>query len=161
MVTNTSEFIKFWSQFSHPIIMLATLLLLFYVLYLGLQLRYIRTSDKQIRKELIEKKNNNRHYQLGALLLNIIVLGNLGGMAITYVNNDKLFFSPHLLVGLTITGLVTTSTSLVPFMQKGNDLARHTHMILNFCVVILFSWQVISGIEIVQKIIENISITQG
>ena len=77
-------------------------------------------------------------------------------MTITYINNDKLFFSPHLLIGLTITGLITISISLVPFMQKGNNLARNTHIVFNLCVVILFTWQVISGVEIVQKIIENI-----
>ncbi len=156
MIINKLEFIKLWSQSIHPIVMFSTLLLLFYVSYLGFQLRYIRTSDKEVRKELINKKINNRHHQLGALLLNLIVLGNLGGMTITYINNDKLFFSPHLLIGLTITGLITISISLVPFMQKGNNLARNTHIVFNLCIVILFTWQVISGVEIVQKIIENI-----
>ena len=155
MVIDTLEFIKFWLQLIHPIIMLSTLLLLSYISYLGLQLRYIRISGQRISKELV--KNNNRHYQLGALLLNIIVLGNLGGMVITYINNDKLFFSPHLLVGLSMTGLITISTSLVPFMQRGNNLARHGHIFLNLCIILLFVWQTISGMEIVQKIIETIA----
>ncbi len=155
MVTDTLEFTKFWSQLIHPVIMLSTLLLLSYISYLGFQLRYIRISGQRTSKELIKK--NNRHYQLGALLLIIIVLGNLGGMAITYINNDKLFFSPHLLVGLSMTGLIAISTSLVPFMQKGNNLARHAHMVLNLCIVVLFAWQAVSGIEIVQKIIETIA----
>ena len=53
MIINKLEFIKLWSQSIHPIVMFSTLLLLFYVSYLGFQLRYIRTSDKEVRKELI------------------------------------------------------------------------------------------------------------
>ena len=47
-----------------------------------------------------------------------MVLGNIGGMAVTYLNNSKLFFGPHLLAGLGMTGIIATSTALVPYMQK-------------------------------------------
>jgi hypothetical protein len=50
-------------------------------------------------------------------------------------------------------GMIATSASLVPFMQKGNDTARYTHIALNTVLVGLFSWQAFSGIQIVQKIL--------
>ncbi len=40
-------------------------------------------------------------------------------------------------------------------MQKGNELARYTHISLNIMLVGLFGWQAVSGMQIVQKILEN------
>ena len=76
-------------------------------------------------------------------------------MAVTYINNGKLFFGPHLLAGLGMTGLIAVSASLVPFMQKGNDTARLTHISLNVILVGLFGWQAVTGMQIVQRILEN------
>ena len=74
-------------------------------------------------------------------------------MAVTYINNGKLFFGPHLLVGLGMTGIIAFSASLSPFMQKGANWARVTHIILNFTLLGLFTWQAITGVQIVQKIL--------
>ena len=49
-------------------------------------------------------------------------------MAVTYINNGKLVLGPHLIVGLTTAGLIVTSSSLVPFMLKGNIAARNAHV---------------------------------
>ena len=81
------------------------------------------------KKELIKGKFLTRHHQAGSALLALMVLGSLGGMSSTYINNGKLFFGPHLLVGLGMMGLIATSASMVPFMKKGNDTARYTHII--------------------------------
>ena len=151
------ESVKTWSQFGHPILMWVLLALTVYALYLGVQLRRIRTVDKEIRKELIKKQFNVRHYQIGSLILALMVLGTLGGMAVTYINNGKLFVGPHLLAGLGMTGLIAVSASLSPFMQKGNDIARYTHISLNIIILGLFSWQAVTGVEIVQKIIARLS----
>ncbi|MEM9504976.1 MAG: DUF4079 domain-containing protein, partial [Cyanobacteria bacterium P01_E01_bin.43] len=96
-----------------------------------------------------------RHHRMGSALLAFMVLGSIGGMAVTYVNNGKLFFGPHLLVGLGMTGIIATSASLVPFMQKGNDIARTAHITLNVALVGLFGWQAVTGVQIVQRILEN------
>ena len=96
-----------------------------------------------------------RHHQAGSLLLAVMVVGSLGGMASTYINNGKLFFGPHLLAGLGMMGIIATSASLVPFMQKGNDTARYTHIALNTVLVGLFGWQAITGVQIVQKILNS------
>jgi len=97
-----------------------------------------------------------RDHWLGSILLSLMVLGNIGGMAVTYINNGKLFFGSHLLAGLGMTGLIAVSASLVPYMQKGNSLARNTHVSLNIVLLGLFGWQAVTGMQIVQKIIDRI-----
>lgn len=157
MTIDIPEPIKVWSQFGHPLLMWVLLGLTLYALYLGIQWRRTRTAEKDLKKELLPKNFRDRHYKLGSLLLAFMVLGNIGGMAITYINNGKLFVGPHLLVGLTMTGMIAISASLSPLMQKGNELARYTHITLNMGIVGLFSWQAVSGMEIVQKILDKLS----
>ncbi|EAZ89394.1 DUF4079 domain-containing protein [Crocosphaera chwakensis] len=157
MTVDIPEPIKVWSQFGHPILMWILFALTLYALYLGIQWRRTRFAQKDTKKELIKKDFRTRHYQLGSLLLGLMVLGNLGGMAVTYINNGKLFVGPHLLVGLSMTGLIAVSASLSPLMQKGNELARYTHITLNTAIVGLFGWQAFSGMNIVQKILDKMS----
>ncbi len=147
--------VKTWSQFGHPIVMWVLLGLTVYALYLGMQIRKTRAADKDTRKELIKKNFNQRHHQIGSILLSLMILGSLGGMAVTYINNGKLFVGPHLLVGLGMTGLIASAAALVPYMQKGNDLARVTHISLNIVLLGLFGWQAVSGMQIVQKILDR------
>jgi len=148
--------IKTWSQFGHPILMWTLLGITIYALYLGIQGSKIRSADKETRKELIKKNFVQRHHQMGSILLALMVVGNVGGMAVTYINNDKLFVGPHLLVGLGMTALIAVAASLVPYMQKGNSLARNTHITLNVLLLGLFGWQAFSGMQIVQKIVDRI-----
>ncbi len=150
------EAVKTWSQFGHPILMWILLGITIYALYLGVQIWRIRNGDKDVRKELVKKDFKTRHHQVGSILLAFMVLGTIGGMAVTYINNGKLFFGPHLLAGLGMTGLIATSASLVPFMQKGNDFARYTHIALNVTLLGLFGWQAVTGMQIVQKIVSNL-----
>ncbi|MGF1589686.1 MAG: DUF4079 domain-containing protein [Pleurocapsa sp.] len=147
--------VKTWSQFGHPILMWVLLGLTVYALYLGIQYSKIRSADKETRKELLKKNFGQRHHQIGSILLSLMVLGSIGGMAITYINNGKLFVGPHLLAGLGMTGLIAVSASLVPYMQKGHTIARNTHVSLNILLLGLFGWQAISGMQIVQKIIDR------
>ncbi|MDA0673469.1 MAG: DUF4079 domain-containing protein [Cyanobacteria bacterium] len=147
--------IKPWLNFAHPLMMWVLLGLTLYALYLGVQIRRTRAATGDEKKELIKGKFNLRHHQIGAALLAFMVLGTIGGMAVTYINNGKLFFGPHLLVGLAMTGLIAVSAALVPFMQKGNETARYTHITLNITLVGLFGWQALTGMQIVQKILDN------
>lgn len=155
MTIDIPESVKVWSQFFHPILMWVLLALTLYALYLGLQSRRIRSVDAETRKELIKKKFAERHHRMGSVILSLMVLGTLGGMAVTYLNNGKLFFGPHLLAGLGMAGLIATSASLTPFMQKGQDWARYTHIALNVSIVALFGWQAVTGVQIVQKIVDR------
>ncbi|BBA79994.1 hypothetical protein RGRSB_1577 [cyanobacterium endosymbiont of Rhopalodia gibberula] len=157
MTVDIPEHIKVWSQFGHPILMWLLFGLTVYASYLGIQWRRTRTADKDLKKELLLKDFKTRHYQLGSLLLALMVIGNMGGMAITYINNGKLFVGPHLLVGLSITTMIAVSASLSPLMQKGNELARYTHITFNILIVSLFGWQAISGMNILIKILDRMS----
>jgi len=149
------ESIKPYLNFFHPAIMWILLALSFYALYLGVQIRRTRAAEGDEKKELIKGKFNVRHYQAGSILLALMVLGSIGGMAVTYINNGKLFVGPHLLAGLGMTGLIAVSASLSPLMQKGVNWARYSHIALNVALLGLFGWQALTGIEILQRIIEK------
>jgi hypothetical protein len=58
----------------------------------------------------------------------------------------------YTLAGITI--LWALAAALVPAMQKGNDVARNLHIALNAVNVLLFIWQIPTGIEIVLKVLE-------
>ncbi len=139
----------------HPLVMWVLLVLAGYAFYLGMKVRKTRFAEGDEKKELIKGKFNVKHYQVGSLLLALMVVGSIAGMAITYINNGKLFVGPHLLAGLGMTGLIALSAALSPLMQKGQDWARYTHIVLNVAILGLFGWQAITGMDIVQRIISK------
>lgn len=149
------ESIKPYLNFIHPLMMWPLFALTVYALYLGMQWRKTRLSEGDAKKELLKGRFNIRHHQIGSIVLALMAIGTLGGMAVTYINNGKLFVGPHLLAGLGMLGLIAISTAMVPYMQKGNDPARYTHIALNTVLVGLFGWQAITGMQIVQRILAN------
>ncbi|MBW4474363.1 MAG: DUF4079 domain-containing protein [Stenomitos rutilans HA7619-LM2] len=156
MNSATPEPIIVWSQFFHPALMWVLFALTVYALYLGLKVRRVRSAEGEEKKALIQGKYNVKHFQIGSLVLALMVVGSIGGMAVTYLNNGKLFVGSHLLAGLGMTGIIAVSASLSPFMQKGADWARYTHIALNVVLVGLFGWQAWTGVEIVQRIISKL-----
>lgn len=149
------ESVKVWSQFIHPALMWGLLATSIYALYLGIQVQRTRSADGDLKKELIKGRYNVKHYQVGSVLLALMVIGAIAAMAVTYINNGKLFVGSHLLAGLGMTALIATSASLAPFMQKGQNWARFTHIALNVVLLGLFGWQAITGVGIVQNIISK------
>lgn len=147
--------IKPWLNFIHPILMWVLLGVTIYALYLGVQVRRTRTAEGELKKELIKGRYNVKHYQIGSVILALMVIGAIGAMAVTYINNGKLFFGPHLLIGLGMTAMIAVSASLSPFMQKGQNWARYTHIVLNATLLALFSWQAVSGVQIIQNIVSK------
>jgi Protein of unknown function (DUF4079) len=147
--------IKPYLNFIHPPLMWILLATSLYAMYLGFQIRKTRTATGEDKKKLIQGKYNVRHYQIGSIVLAVMVLGSIGGMAVTYINNGKLFVGPHLLAGLGMTGLIAVSASLSPYMQKGMDWARYSHIGINLAIVGLFGWQAFSGVEILTRIISK------
>ncbi len=150
------EAVKTWSQFFHPAFMWILLGVSIYTLYLGIQVRKTRTADNSEEKKQ-RKPKRDKHYTFGSILLALLVIGNLGGMGVTYINNGKLFVGPHLLVGLSMLAVVTASVALVPFMERENNLARNAHITLNVVLLGLFSWQAITGTQILLKIIGSLT----
>ncbi len=155
MSLEISPEIKFWLNFIHPILMWVLLGVSIYALYLGMQVRRTRTAEGEVKKELIKGRYNVKHYQIGSVLLALMVVGTLIGMGVTFINNQKLFLGPHLLAGLGMTGMIAISAGLSPFMQKGQNWARYTHIVLNAALLALFSWQAVSGVQIIQKILSK------
>lgn len=153
MSLELSPAVKYGLNFFHPAIMWILLALSLYAAYLGLQIQRTRNAQGEEKKELIKGKYTIKHHQIGSILLALMVAGSIGGMAVTYINNGKLFVGPHLLAGLGMTGLIAFSASLSPFMQKGANWARATHILLNFGILGLFIWQAFSGVEIVIRIL--------
>ena len=139
----------------HPVLMWVLLALSFYALYLGIKIRKTRVATGDEKKELVRGRFNQRHYQIGSILLAFMVLGSIGAIGATYINSGKLFPGPHLYIGLGMTGLIAVSASLSPYMQKGNDWARYSHIFINVVILGLFGWQAVSGVTIVQNIIKR------
>jgi hypothetical protein len=146
------ESLAFGLNFLHPLLMWALLALSGYALFLGIKAKKTRTADAETRKQLIKGRFALRHFQSGSLVLAVMVLGTFGGMAVTYLNNGKLFVGPHLLVGIAMVSLLAVAASLSPLMQQGNLIARKAHVGLNMTVMTLFLWQAVTGMQIVNKI---------
>ena len=83
-------------NFVHPLLMWLLLALSGYGMWLGIKAKKTRTADAETRKTLIKGQYARRHFQVGGLMLALMVLGTFGGMAVTYLNNGKLFVGPHL-----------------------------------------------------------------
>lgn len=150
-----SESLAFQLNFLHPLLMWGLLALSGYGMVLGIRAKKTRTADAETRKTLIKGHYARRHFQIGSVLLAVMVLGCFGGMAVTYLNNGKLFVGPHLLVGIAMTCLIALAASLTPLMQHGNLLARKAHVGLNMLMMTLFLWQAVSGMQILNRIWEN------
>jgi hypothetical protein len=149
------ESLAYSLNFLHPLLMWALLGLSAYALSLGIQAKKTRTADAETRKQLIKGQFAKRHFLVGGLMLALMVIGTFGGMAVTYLNNGKLFVGPHLLVGLGMTSLVALAVALVPLIQQGNLVARKAHVGLNMLMMTLFLWQAVTGMQILNKIWEN------
>lgn len=151
--TDFSPFLKAVISFAHPVLMLGALVETLYVLYLGILARRTRNADAETRKQMLKQKYNQRHFQLGALLLAVWVIGTVGGMAATYLLYHKLFVSPHLLVGLSTICFAALAATLVPLMQQGKEWARILHITFTTLVLGCFLAQTLTGLQIVQKML--------
>ncbi|WP_026101230.1 DUF4079 domain-containing protein [Synechococcus sp. PCC 7336] len=139
--------------FVHPLTMWILLAMAVYALKLGLKIRKLRSAKGEEKKELLQAKPAQKHFALGAVYLAAIVVSTVGGMAVTYINNGKLFFGAHLLAGLGMMTLVALAASMSPFMQQGKQWARNVHVVSNIAMLGVFGWQAVTGMQIVQKIL--------
>ncbi|MEN9202107.1 MAG: DUF4079 domain-containing protein [Thermostichus sp. DG_1_6_bins_120] len=160
MSTQLPHWLELALPFFHPVLMIVAFALALYALYLGIQARRVRTVSADERKELIKGKFGQRHFLAGSLFLLLMVFGALGGMAVTYLNNGKLFVGPHLLAGLGIVALVATSAALVPLMKDGQKIwARNLHVVLNVVILGILGWQAVTGFQILQRIVNQMLTT--
>ncbi|CAM8935624.1 unnamed protein product [Rhodiola kirilowii] len=108
----------------------------------------------ETRKELVKGGYRDKHFNAGSILLGFGVFESVGGGLNTWLRTGKLFPGPHLFAGAGITVLWAVAAALVPAMQKGNETARNLHILLNAANVILFVWQIPTGLDIVFKVFE-------
>jgi MFS family permease len=157
MIIAIPEPFKTVVTFAHPILMISTLILAIYAGYIGWQYRKIRSTEGEEKKVLISKRYNILHHKLGSIFLVLMVAGTVGGMAVTYNNNGKLFVGAHLIAGLGLAFLAALSAALAPLLQQGKEWARVTHIAVNTLLIGVFAWQAVTGFEIVQRILKEMS----
>lgn len=109
------------------------------------------------RKDLLSLNLRDKHHLTGSVLLGAGVTVSVLGAFNTYMRAGRLFPGPHLYAGMAITILWAVAASLVPAMLKGNELARSAHIALNVVNVLLFAYQIPTGIEIMLKVWEKTS----
>jgi len=106
------------------------------------------------RKSILASGVRETHFNWGSLLLALGVAIGVEGPVNTYLRTGKLFPGPHLYAGAAIVVLWAAAAACVPQMQKGNDTARTAHIGLNGVNMLLFLWQVPTGLEIVAKVFQ-------
>lgn len=142
--------------FFHPVLMFVAFGLALYAMGLGLKVRKTRSATGEAKKDLVKGKYAQKHFQIGSIFLALMVFGAIGGMAVTYLTNGKLFVGPHLLAGLGITGLVALSAALAPMMRDGQKMwARNLHIVVNVGILGILGWQAATGVQIMQRIIAS------
>ncbi|XP_077248473.1 plant/protein [Tasmannia lanceolata] len=123
----------------------------------AVQVSPVETKIQQLteeRKLLLKGSFRERHFNAGSILLAFGVFESVGGGVNTWFRTGKLFPGPHLFAGAAITVLWAAAAGLVPAMQKGNETARSLHIALNALNVLLFVWQIPTGIDIVFRVFE-------
>ena len=141
----------------HPVLMIWVIVGTFYTAYFGIQIRRSRSVEKEKKKKMTKAKYNLKHFQIASLLLATWVVGSMIGMAATYYLYNQLFVSPHLIGGLGIIAIAAVAGSLTPWLQKGKQWARTTHIILVVLLVSLSVSQVVTGFDIVSIMLNEIS----
>ena len=104
------------------------------------------------RKELSSAGYRDKHFALSSILLGIGITFTIEGGVDTYMRAGKLFPGPHLFAGAGIVVLWAVAASLVPKMQKGEDWARSLHIGINAIILGLFTWQLPTGFDILNKV---------
>lgn len=61
---------------------------------------------------------------------------------------------PHLYAGAGLVILWGLAVATVPAMQKGNDSARLVHISSNIGALVLFVWQLTTGLSILSMVLE-------
>lgn len=111
-------------------------------------------SKTTTRKDLMKEDFRDSHFSSGSWLLGVGVFASILGGFNTYFRAGKLFPGPHLYAGAGMTVCWAVAAALVPAMQKGNDTARSLHIALNTINLLLFAWQVNTGLQILFKVLQ-------
>ena len=108
----------------------------------------------QTRKWLAGDNLREKHYQVGSVILGLGTAFAIEGPVNTFLRAQKLFPGPHLYAGAGVVVCWARAASLAPLMQKGNDSARSAHIAFNVLALGFFTWQLPTGWEITQKVVQ-------
>jgi len=110
----------------------------------------------QQRKALAEGGFRDKHFAIGSFLLASGVTFAIEGPVNTYLRAGKLFPGEHLYAGAAIVVLWALAAAMIPWMQKGQEWARTSHIALNVLNIALFAYyQLPSGYKIALKVLEK------
>ena len=107
------------------------------------------------RKTLASADYRDRHWAFGSIILALGVSFAIEGPVNTFMRAGKLFPGPHVYAGCACVVGWALAAALVPQMQKGADWARSCHIAFNSLATALFTWQIVTGFGITQKVIEK------
>ncbi|DBA81288.1 TPA: hypothetical protein ACH3X2_006905 [Trebouxia sp. C0005] len=110
------------------------------------------------RKVMSKKDYKGVHHNFGGLLMGLGTATAVAGPVNTYLRSGKLFPGPHLYAGAAIVTLWAGAGAMVPLMAKGNNAARTAHITFNITNLLLFAWQIPTGLEIVGKVLQFTSL---
>lgn len=131
------------------------ILLILYNLYKkGLEVDLQVKALTEERRVLALQNNRDGHFYQGAILAFIGIVLAIEGPLNTYARTGKLFPGPHLYAGAGLVICWVAATACIPYMQKGSDTARYLHIGANSVGMLLFTWQVTTGIPILVKVWE-------
>lgn len=131
------------------------ILLILYNLYKkGLEVDLQVKALTEERRVLALQNNRDGHFYQGAILAFLGIVLAIEGPLNTYARTGKLFPGPHLYAGAGLVICWMAAMACIPYMQKGSDTARYLHIGANSVGMLLFAWQVTTGIPILVKVWE-------
>lgn len=138
----------------HPALMWGVVGLYLYTAYLGWQSRRIRFVKGETRRELIQNHVGAKHAKVAPFFLGLLLVGGGMGEIVSYQHSGIFFHSLHGQIGALMMLLVIGTACLAPMLRKGVAWARTTHASIGVVLLLLFLFQIPSGMQIIQRILK-------
>jgi hypothetical protein len=139
--------------FIHPILQTISIIILFYVAYLGWQ-RHKSKLDKYREQNIIFKWNT--HVRMGILFFALLFIGAATGLLIYKYILERPFFDsgPHAYFGMAILILFSLGVGMGYRLSNGGgaDNLPKIHMMVNLSGAILILFQILLGISLLIEV---------
>ena len=140
--------------FIHPILQTISIIILFYVAYLGWQ-RYKGKQDKYRGQNIIFQWNT--HVRMGILFFALLFIGAAAGLLTYKYILERPFFDsgPHAYFGMAILILFSLGVWMGYRLSNGTgtDNLPKIHMMVNLSGAILILLQILLGISLLIEVI--------
>jgi hypothetical protein len=140
--------------FIHPALMWGAVGLYLYTAYLGWQSRRVRFVKGETRKELIQNHVGAKHAKVALLLLGLLLVGGGLGAYVSYQFTKVFLGGLHGQIGALMMLLIIGAASLAPVMRTGVAWARTVHAGIGMLLLLLYLFEIPSGMQIVQGILK-------